>query len=200
MTKDPICGMTVDESSALRAERDGQTFYFCGDHCRKKFLSAPATAKHEEKPPGKVIYTCPMHPEVQQDHPGNCPKCGMALEPKTVSAVEEENPELADMSRRFWIGAALLTLPVFVLAMAHTIPALGHESWVMGDASRWIQFVLSTPGGAVGGLAVLQTRLAFTRHLAVEYVHAHRHRRGHGLFVQRGGDARAGRVSDFVRA
>ena len=93
---------------------------------------------------GKVIYTCPMHPEVQQDHPGNCPKCGMALEPKTVSAVEEENPELADMTRRFWIGAAL-ALPVFVLAMAHMIPALRHESWVMGDTSRWIQFVLSTP-------------------------------------------------------
>ncbi|HMP89700.1 MAG TPA: heavy metal translocating P-type ATPase [Kiritimatiellia bacterium] len=148
MTKDPICGMTVDESTALHADRDGQTFYFCSDHCRKKFLHntqpADATAKHEEKPPGKVIYTCPMHPEVQQDHPGNCPKCGMALEPKTVSAVEEENPELADMTRRFWIGAAL-ALPVFVLAMAHVIPTLRHESWVMGDTARWIQFVFSTP-------------------------------------------------------
>jgi len=141
---DPICGMTVDEATALRAERNGQTFYFCGDHCRQKFLSTPATAKHEEKPQGKAIYTCPMHPEVQQDHPGNCPKCGMTLEPKTMSAVEEENPELTDMSRRFWIGGTL-ALPVFVLAMAHAIPALRHESWVMGDTSRWIQFVLSTP-------------------------------------------------------
>jgi Cu+-exporting ATPase len=93
---------------------------------------------------GKTIYTCPMHPEVQQDHPGNCPKCGMALEPKTVSAVEEENPELADMTRRFWIGAAL-ALPVFLLAMAHLIPSLRHETWVMGDTSRWIQFLLATP-------------------------------------------------------
>ena len=93
---------------------------------------------------GKVLYTCPMHPEVRQDHPGNCPKCGMALEPKTVSAAEEENPELADMTRRFWIGG-VLALPVFVLAMAHLLPALGHESWVMGDTVRWIQFVLSTP-------------------------------------------------------
>ena len=94
--------------------------------------------------PGKVIYTCPMHPEVQQDHPGNCPKCGMTLEPKTESAVAEESPELADMTRRFWVGGAL-ALPVFVLAMAHAIPPLRHESWVMGDTSRWIQFLLSTP-------------------------------------------------------
>jgi Cu+-exporting ATPase len=150
MIKDPICGMTVDEATALRAERDGQVFYFCSDHCRKKFLAeaqpAPASAKHEQKPQGKAIYTCPMHPEVQQDHPGDCPKCGMALEPKTVIAGtdDEENAELRDMTRRFWIGA-VLTLPVFVLAMAHTIPALSHESWVMSDVSRWIQFVLSTP-------------------------------------------------------
>ena len=207
MTKDPICGMTVDEATALHAERDGKTFYFCSDHCRKKFLSQSAPAKMEnhdhgtgehsccgghehhdhgdamvkpssaakyfcpmcpgvesdkpgdcpkcgmalernpaavEPPAGKVIYTCPMHPEVQQDHPGNCPKCGMALESKTVSAVEEENPELADMTRRFWIGGAL-ALPVFLLAMAHAIPSLRHEGWVMGDTSRWIQFILSTP-------------------------------------------------------
>jgi Cu+-exporting ATPase len=95
---------------------------------------------------GKTIYTCPMHPEVQQDHPGNCPKCGMALEPKTVTAGadDEGNAELRYMTKRFWIGAAL-ALPVFVLAMAHLIPALSHESWVMSDVSRWIQFVLSTP-------------------------------------------------------
>jgi Cu+-exporting ATPase len=93
---------------------------------------------------GKVIYTCPMHPEVQQDHAGNCPKCGMTLEPKTVSAVEQENPELTDMTRRFWFGG-VLALPVFLLAMAHLIPAQGHESWAMSDTSRWIQFILSTP-------------------------------------------------------
>jgi Cu+-exporting ATPase len=147
-TKDPICGMTVDEATALRAGRDGQTFYFCSDLCRKKFLaeaqSAPATVKHEEKLPSNVIYTCPMHPEVQQDHPGNCPICGMTLELKTVSAVEEENHELTDMTRRFWIGA-VLALPVFLLAMAHIIPSLRHENWVMGDTSRWIQFLLATP-------------------------------------------------------
>jgi Cu+-exporting ATPase len=83
-TKDPICGMTVDETSALSAEREGQTFYFCSDHCRKKFLSPEAAAKPEEKPPGKNTYTCPMHPEIQQEGPGACPKCGMALEPMGV--------------------------------------------------------------------------------------------------------------------
>ncbi|MBY0247508.1 MAG: copper-translocating P-type ATPase [Nitrospiraceae bacterium] len=87
-----------------------------------------------------------MHPEVQQDHPGSCPKCGMALEPKTVTAGtdDEENAELRDMTMRFWIGAAL-TLPVFVLAMAHVIPALGRQSWVESAASRWVQFALTTP-------------------------------------------------------
>ena len=87
-----------------------------------------------------------MHPEVQQDHPGDCPKCGMTLELKTVTAGtdDEENAELRDMTRRFWIGAAL-ALPVFVLAMAHLIPALGRQSWVDSDVSRWMQFALATP-------------------------------------------------------
>jgi Cu+-exporting ATPase len=99
----------------------------------------------DNRPPaGKGIYTCPMHPEVQQDYPGNCPKCGMTLELKTTSAVEEDNHELRDMTRRLWIGAAF-ALPVFLLAMAHLIPSLGQESWVMDDTSRWIQFVLATP-------------------------------------------------------
>ncbi|OGV81207.1 MAG: copper-translocating P-type ATPase [Lentisphaerae bacterium RIFOXYB12_FULL_60_10] len=150
MAKDPVCGMTVDEATALQAERAGQTFYFCSKHCRKTFLATPATAKHEEKkepkPPGKAVFTCPMHPEVQQDHPGDCPKCGMALEPKTATAGthDEENAELRDMTRRFWIGAAL-TLPVFILAMAHLVPAMGQDAWVMSDASRWIQFALTIP-------------------------------------------------------
>jgi Cu+-exporting ATPase len=87
-----------------------------------------------------------MHPEVQQDHPGDCPKCGMALESKrvTTGADDEENAELRDMTKRFWIGTAL-TLPVFVLAMAHLIPALARQSWVDGPVSRWMQFALTTP-------------------------------------------------------
>jgi heavy metal translocating P-type ATPase len=91
----------------------------------------------------KTIYTCPMHPEIEQDHPGDCPICGMALEPKTVRAeAEEDDGELRDMTRRFWIGAAL-SLPVFLLAMAHVLPGAPH--WVTGEVSRWMQFILSTP-------------------------------------------------------
>ena len=95
---------------------------------------------------GNTIYTCPMHPEVQQDHPGNCPKCGMTLEPKTTEAGTnvEESSELSNMTRRFWFGAAL-TLPVFVLAMSHLIPGLGMQAWMDSPASRWAQFALSTP-------------------------------------------------------
>jgi len=150
MTKDPICGMAVEESTALHADRDSRTFYFCSEHCRKKFLATPLTVEREEqkepKSRGKVAYACPMHPEVRQDHPGSCTKCGMALEPMDASAGSDEgdNTELKDMTRRFWIGAAL-ALPVFLLAMAHMIPPLGRQTWVSGDVSRWIQFALTIP-------------------------------------------------------
>ncbi|MGI8904932.1 MAG: heavy metal translocating P-type ATPase [Candidatus Sumerlaeaceae bacterium] len=97
------------------------------------------------KPEAKTIYTCPMHPGIEQDHPGDCPICGMALEPKTVTAeVEEDDGELRSMTRRLWIGGAL-ALPVFLLAMAHLVPAWEHSSWAAGDFSRWAQFILSTP-------------------------------------------------------
>ena len=96
-----------------------------------------------------VIYTCPMHPQIEQDTPGACPICGMALEPKTVTSSEpEENAELDQMSRRFWIGAAL-TLPVFILGMAHLFPNAPH--WMMGAASRWMQFALTFPVVFWGG-------------------------------------------------
>ena len=90
-----------------------------------------------------AIYTCPMHPEIERDKPGDCPICGMALEPKTISAASpEDDSELTDMTRRLWIGAAL-TAPVFILAMSHLIP--NAPPWFAGDASRWIQFALTTP-------------------------------------------------------
>ena len=93
--------------------------------------------------PKKIIYTCPMHPQIDQDHPGNCAICGMALEPKNVGAeTEEENAELRDMTRRFWVGA-ILSAPVFVVAMWHMLPSV--PEWVEGDVSRWMQFILSTP-------------------------------------------------------
>ncbi len=90
-----------------------------------------------------AIYTCPMHPEIERDQPGDCPICGMALELKTISADStEDSTELVEMNRRFWIGAAL-TLPVFLLAMSHLVPSA--PTWLSGDLSRWIQFILSTP-------------------------------------------------------
>src|SRR5580704_10326881 len=94
----------------------------------------------------KPIYTCPMHPEVEMEHSGNCSKCGMTLELKRVTAGrgDQENAELRDMMRRFWIGATL-AFPVFALAMAHLIPALGRLPWIDSDPSRWIQFALATP-------------------------------------------------------
>jgi Cu+-exporting ATPase len=109
-----------------------------------------------------------MHPEVQQDHPGNCPKCGMTLELKTVTADvdDENNAALRDMTRRFWVGAAL-TLPIFVLAMAHLIPAVGRQSWLDGPASRWIQFALATPVVWWAGWPFVERgwRSVVTRHL-----------------------------------
>ncbi len=113
----PKCGMTLERNPAS---------------------VAPATPK--------PLYTCPMHPEVQQDHPGDCPKCGMTLVLKTPTASPDhaEDAELRDMTRRFWIGVAL-TVPVFVLAMAHVIPVLARQSWADSYPSRWIQFALTTP-------------------------------------------------------
>jgi len=153
--------MEVDaETSAGRSSYAGQTYYFCSPSCQAKFDADPAKfvavnesgahrtpASNEHSPaqefrPG-AIYTCPMHPEIERDQPGDCPVCGMALELKTISAgATEDDSELIDMTRRFWIGTAL-TLPVFLLAMSHLVPHA--PSWFSGDASRWIQFVLSTP-------------------------------------------------------
>jgi P-type Cu+ transporter len=117
---------------------------------------------------GKVIYTCPMHPEVQQDHPGDCPKCGMTLVLKTPAASPDqaENDELQEMTQRFWIGAAL-TLPVFVLAMVHIVPALAAQSWADSHASRWIQFALTTPVVGWAGWPFFRRgwRSVVTRHL-----------------------------------
>jgi Cu+-exporting ATPase len=119
--KDPVCGMTVDPQTAKhRTEHDGHTYYFCAARCREKFVADPsayleACVAPPAAAPG-AIYTCPMHPEVQQVGPGDCPKCGMALEPMMPSVEEDDGSELRTMVRRFWTLVAL-TLPVFLLAM-----------------------------------------------------------------------------------
>jgi Cu+-exporting ATPase len=116
----------------------------------------------------KPIYTCPMHPEVQQEQPGNCPKCGMTLELKTVTAGadEGENAELRDMTKRFWVGA-VLTIPVFVMAMGHLIPASAVQSFMDSSTSRWVQFALATPVVFWAGWPLLYRgwRSVVTRHL-----------------------------------
>jgi P-type Cu+ transporter len=144
MPKDPICGMQVDESTEYKTEADGKTVYFCSDHCRQKFLNGETGEEKKPAPPG-ATYTCPMHPEVEQDHPGDCPKCGMALEPKEFTGEEEEDDsELRDMTRRFWIGLAL-TLPVFVIAMGSHLPGSPVGKLIPSSISKWIELVLATP-------------------------------------------------------
>ncbi|EKS35185.1 heavy metal translocating P-type ATPase [Afipia clevelandensis] len=145
---DPVCGMTVTIATAKhRFTHKGQEHFFCSAGCRTKFEGnpekylAPKSSQPDEKLPEGTIYTCPMHPEVRQAGPGSCPICGMALEPETVSLDDGPDPELIDMTRRFWIALAL-TLPVFVLEMtAH----LGGIHLMEAQASNWLGFALATP-------------------------------------------------------
>lgn len=144
--KDPVCGMDVDpEKTAHKTEAEGERHYFCSARCLEKFEADPVRYLHPEEAERQdpdAIYTCPMHPEVEQVGPGSCPICGMALEPKEVSRDAGPNPELVDFTRRFWIGL-VLTLPVFVLEMgAHLFPGLHILPPAM---SNWVQFALATP-------------------------------------------------------
>ncbi len=149
MAIDPVCGMSVDPHTAtLKAEHAGRTYYFCSAGCRSKFLENPAKYLNKdskapaEPVPEGTIYTCPMHPEIRQVGPGSCPICGMALEPVLAGAEEGPNPELIDMTRRFWIGL-VLTLPVLVLEMGNHF--FGVHSFLTKQSSNWIQLVLATP-------------------------------------------------------
>ncbi|MCZ6897825.1 MAG: heavy metal translocating P-type ATPase [Betaproteobacteria bacterium] len=146
---DPVCNIATTSDSKHHYNYANKLYYFCSEHCLHKFSEHPEQYLNKKTPTAHVTsdesntYTCPMHPEVIQDHPGNCPKCGMALEPVTVS-LEENNEELIDMSRRFWIGT-VLALPVFVLAMGvDMFPAWLPEGLSM-HAIQWIEFVLATP-------------------------------------------------------
>jgi Cu+-exporting ATPase len=163
MAKDPVCGMQVDEAHAAATARYADnTWYFCSTRCHDRFIADPAAyASAEVASPGAchgrahpprqttapaspdALYTCPMHPQVRQRGPGDCPICGMALEPMAITAEPEDNPELRDMTRRLWLAAAL-TLPVLVLAMGGMVPALA-ALLPHGPAGRWLELALATP-------------------------------------------------------
>ncbi len=156
--KDPVCGMEVTaDDAAGKTDYDGETFYFCSKKCLKKFRDDPDAYGGEEKPqkPSSAkddqrIYTCPMHPEVEQAGPGDCPECGMDLEPKEISAEDEESPELKAMTQRFWV-CLVLTLPVFVIAMSEAIPGVALHELLAKKTQLWIQLVLATPVVLWGG-------------------------------------------------
>ncbi len=146
---DPVCGMTVDaQKSRHRHEHRGVAYHFCSAGCRTKFAATPETYLGPKAAPeaakAGAAYTCPMHPQIRQVGPGSCPICGMALEPLEVTAEAAPNHELADMTRRFWVGL-VLTLPVFILEMGSHVPWLGLHDLVSPQVSTWVQFALSTP-------------------------------------------------------
>jgi len=193
---DPVCGMTVDPQKARgTASHGGVTYYFCSQGCLTKFQAdpakylqkvAPATEPARTAPGMSGIYICPMDPEVRQEGPGTCPKCGMALEPETIAApatrteyvcpmhpeivrdepgdcpicgmaleprtaaVEETNPELEDMTRRFWWSTALAA-PVFVLAMVADLAPQFAARFISGQVLHWIELALATPVVLWGG-------------------------------------------------
>jgi Cu+-exporting ATPase len=186
-THDPVCGMTVDPDHPKggRLDRGGHTYGFCSATCREKFAAAPekylapasrdpaspapagtryvcpkdpevesdhpgpcpkcgmALEPAEVAAPTRVEYTCPMHPEIVRSEPGACPICGMALEPRTVAA-EESNPELDDMTRRFWIAAAL-SLPLFLAGMSDLVPGQPLQQLLEPSWLAWLEFLLATP-------------------------------------------------------
>lgn len=146
--KDPVCGMSVDPHTAeYRSQHAGKTWYFCSSRCQSKFEEAPekhldkAQVPAEPVAPG-TMYTCPMHPEIRQLGFGDCPICGMGLEPEQVSLDDGPSAELTDMTRRFWVGL-VLALPVFLLEMGGHFTGL--DQIVSPQVSNWLQLVLATP-------------------------------------------------------
>lgn len=184
---DPVCGMKVSPQSPYRLDYQGHTHLFCSNGCRDMFQVDPQRyLKHEagaEPPPAAqtghprvsrpspvgptpapgTIYTCPMHPQIRATAPGNCPICGMTLEPLQPTARPAESPELTDMTRRFWIGA-VLALPVFVLAMSAHLRALDLHRYISPLASMWVQFLLATPVVVWAGWPLLKRGAASVRH------------------------------------
>lgn len=177
---DPVCGMTVDPQTAeFRAEEAGKTYFFCSAKCREKFVAEPtrflkgeANAPAADHPPTATIYTCPMHPQIRQIGPGNCPICGMTLEPVVATADTGPSAELTDMTRRFWIGL-VLAVPVLLLEMGGHLTNL---HMLLGAQTRELDPARAGDArGVVGRRAVLCARVAFARHAPSQHVHADRH-------------------------
>ena len=165
--KDPVCGMNVDPKNAVaKSEYNGKKYYFCCTHCKTKFDADPESYLGGNKPRKKAVseganvkYTCPMHPEVISDKLEDCPICGMVLEPMEISVEDTENPELINMTKRFWISTAL-ALPLLIITMGGMI-----TGGMFGPWQTWIELALATPvvmwGGApffVRGWKSLKTR------------------------------------------
>ena len=144
---DPVCGMAVDPATSKhRFDYRGETYHFCSEGCRTKFAADPTQYLNKPKPkaavPEGTIYTCPMHHQIRQVGPGNCPICGMTLEPEVASLNAPPNAELADMTRRFWVGL-VLALPAVILEMGGHL--VGGHGWVDQTLSNWIQLAFATP-------------------------------------------------------
>jgi P-type Cu+ transporter len=156
--RDPVCGMTVSEGTPHRSRHRDVDYFFCSGGCKAKFERDPdkftAVAGAERETPARPAagsggsaagkWTCPMHPEIVRDTPGSCPICGMALEPKTVSLDDQENPELRDMSRRFWFAAAL-AVPLTLLSMGDMLPGSPVSSLLSPRTRALLELVLATP-------------------------------------------------------
>ncbi|MEO8847266.1 MAG: heavy metal translocating P-type ATPase [Casimicrobiaceae bacterium] len=152
---DPVCGMMVEANPAKSVEHEGRHYYFCSQRCIDKFrasptqyVTAPKGASAAAAPVG-TIYTCPMHPQIRQAGPGNCPICGMALEPLDATA-SADSSELRDMTRRFWVSAALAA-PLLVVTMSDMVPGVDLQHQVGGEVFNWAQAVLATPVVLWGG-------------------------------------------------
>jgi Cu+-exporting ATPase len=213
-TIDPVCGMTVKtDAAAGSVEFEGRTYFFCSRHCVERFRAEPSLYLTPQPQPltqigiyrervtpsetGAREYTCPMHPQIVRNRPGSCPICGMALEPRTITTTEEENPELTDMTRRFWVSV-FLTLPVFLIGMNDLLPGRPFERLATMGALGWIQLMLVHSGCALVWLAVFRARVAIAHKSQPEHVHADWIRRWSFLRLQRYCEDRAWRFSGIV--
>jgi P-type Cu+ transporter len=158
---DPVCGMTVTIANAAGSfDYEGRRYFFCRPQCLERFSENPAEFVSGLPQPlvrlsptvskDPIEYTCPMHPEIVQDKPGNCPICGMALEPRTISLEEEANPELKDMTMRFWVSV-ILTVPVLLLGMSDLVPGRPLERFMSMETAGWMEMALATPVVLWGG-------------------------------------------------